>query len=225
MDRNKYKLAGVSVRLMAITVSLLTSGQSFAGSVRVIDGDTLVLAGETIRLDGIDAPELAQTCLTKEGAAFPCGRAARDHLTMLINTGPVTCDGSAVDRYDRRIATCFAGRKNLNKAMVDNGYAYAFLRYSARYRQAQENAQMAGRGIWSGHSEAPWDFRKKKWQVAGASAPEGCPIKGNISTNGRIYHTPWSPHYTRTRINEAAGERWFCSEEEAVAAGWRAPLS
>jgi len=90
---------------------------------------------------------------------------------------------------------------------------------------AQQAARQSKRGIWAGSAEPPWDFRKSKWQIAGARAPAGCPIKGNISANGRIYHTPWSPHYARTRINEAAGERWFCSEDEAMAAGWRPPLS
>ena len=47
-------------------------------------------------------------------------------------------------------------------------------------------------------------------------------IKGNISGNGRIYHMPGQYDYARTRINTGKGERWFCSEAEARAAGWRA---
>ncbi len=62
---------------------------------------------------------------------------------------------------------------------------------------------------------------------AAAAAPvEGCPIKGNINAKSeRIYHTPWSPWYDRTKINKAAGERWFCDEAAAVAADWRAAQS
>lgn len=199
--------------------------QSALADVRVIDGDTIVLNGEHIRLEGIDAPELAQVCLNAGGASYRCGKAAKDHLQFLTKSADIRCEGETRDDYDRRIATCFSGTMNLNREMVDSGNVYAFLRYSDRYHLAQHEARKNKRGLWAGFSEAPWDFRKSKWQVSQTAAPEGCPIKGNISANGRIYHTPWSPHYKRTSINEAAGERWFCSEEEALSAGWRPPLS
>ena len=82
-------------------------------------------------------------------------------------------------------------------------------------------AQAEKRGIWQGPAQPAWEFRTQKWSVASKRAPEGCPIKGNISDNGRIYHTPWSKWYARTKINTAKGERWFCDEAEAIAAGWR----
>jgi endonuclease YncB( thermonuclease family) len=56
-----------------------------------------------------------------------------------------------------------------------------------------------------------------------ATPPGGCRIKGNISQNGRIYHVPGSPSYDQTKIDTSKGERWFCSEAEARAAGWRPP--
>ncbi len=59
--------------------------------------------------------------------------------------------------------------------------------------------------------------------MAAQRAPRRCPIKGNISSAGRIYHVPWSEWYERTRIDPARGERWFCSEDDAIRAGWRAP--
>lgn len=66
---------------------------------------------------------------------------------------------------------------------------------------------------------------RKRWERAAAASPRpGCPIKGNINRDGeRIYHTPWSPWYERVQIDESQGERWFCDEAEAEAAGWRAP--
>ncbi|WP_420414618.1 thermonuclease family protein [Roseibium sp.] len=212
--------------LFAFTIIAASPPQQVrAADVRVVDGDTLVLNGERVRLEGIDAPELAQTCLTSSGNTYRCGVAAKEHLQALTRAGEVTCTGAETDAYDRRLATCFSAGQNLNKAMVADGQAYAFLRYSDAYRTEQEMARLNGNGLWAGIAVAPWDFRQQKWQIAGTRAPEGCPIKGNISANGRIYHTPWSPHYARTRINEAAGERWFCSEDEAEAAGWRPPLS
>lgn len=69
-------------------------------------------------------------------------------------------------------------------------------------------------------------YRARRWQEAGSKAPGNCPIKGNINREGkRIYHTPWGDRfYERTRINEKKGERWFCSEKEALEAGFRASL-
>jgi hypothetical protein len=61
-----------------------------------------------------------------------------------------------------------------------------------------------------------------RWERAAETPPAGCPIKGNIGAEGeRIYHTPWSPWYARTKIDEDKGERWFCDEAEAIEAGWR----
>ena len=87
----------------------------------------------------------------------------------------------------------------------------------------ETGAQLLALDGWQADSEPPWDYRARRWQVAEQEAPEGCPIKGNISDNGRIYHAPWSPWYDRTKVSLDKGERWFCSEREALDAGWRAP--
>ena len=90
----------------------------------------------------------------------------------------------------------------------------------------EAEAREAGRGIWQTRSQPAWDYRADRWSRAAAAAPNGCPIKGNINRKGtRIYHTPWSASYARTRIDVAKGERWFCDEAEAQAAGWRAARS
>ncbi|MTI42683.1 endonuclease YncB(thermonuclease family) [Roseibium hamelinense] len=193
-----------------------------AQSLRVVDGDTLELDGEKIRLAGIDAPELGQTCLTLTGTPWRCGQSAKKQLQKLAKTGPVECRGAERDAYGRRIATCFSGGRDLNAALVRSGYAFAFVKYDSTYEADEQLARQSGAGVWAGVAEAPWDYRAAKWQSAGQTAPQGCTIKGNISSRGRIYHMPWSPSYARTRINEAKGERWFCSEDEALAAGWRA---
>ncbi|MBA3325494.1 MAG: thermonuclease family protein, partial [Rhodobacteraceae bacterium] len=92
------------------------------------------------------------------------------------------------------------------------------------YVPEEEAARSQGLGVWQAPTEAPWDYRANSWERAAEESPRpGCPIKGNINQEGeRIYHTPWSPWYSRTRINEADGERWFCDQAEAIAAGWRA---
>ena len=77
----------------------------------------------------------------------------------------------------------------------------------------------AGAGLWAGTFDPPWEWRAA---IVAETAPDDCVIKGNISRSGeRIYHLPFQDHYDRTRISEEAGERWFCSEAEALAAGWR----
>jgi hypothetical protein len=101
-----------------------------------------------------------------------------------------------------------------------------FRRYSDRFIEEEDAARAAGTGLWQTNFEPPWQYRAKRWDVAAQKAPDGCPIKGNINRDGeRIYHTPWgSQWYDRTRISTSKGERWFCSEREALDAGWRAPL-
>lgn len=189
--------------------------------VRVIDGDTLELDGTVYRINGIDAPEHGQLC-----DEWRCGQAATDALVGLVRGQSVVCDPVATDAYNRVIATCFVNGTDVGAALVDRGLAWAFVRYSDVYLGEEAAARARKVGIWSGSFTAPWDLRAARWQRAEAretAAPAGCPIKGNISSSGRIYHTPWSPWYDRTRISTRNGERWFCSEADALAAGWRAP--
>jgi len=196
-----------------------------AGDLIVVDGDTIRFLGRKIRLEGIDAPEKAQSCKDKDGFSWPCGKESAAHLEGLVTAGSLSCDWGSTDSYGRWLATCHVDGRNIIAAMVRSGYAMAFVRYSERYRDQEAVARAAQAGLWQGEFVPPWVFRAKRWEVSTRSAPGNCPIKGNISSRGRIYHTPWPPHYNRTRINEARGERWFCTEGEALAAGWRPPSS
>jgi hypothetical protein len=76
-------------------------------------------------------------------------------------------------------------------------------------------------GVWQGEAEPPWTYRERRWLAEAPTAPSGCAIKGKITKNGHIYHTPWSPWYTISKVDERRGERWFCTEAEATEAGWR----
>lgn len=210
------------LRVIALILAILGPGAGWAAEV--IDGDTLVIDGQIYRIEGIDAPERAQRCGTAETRQWSCGMAAKDYLESWIADRSVTCDAHQSDGYDRLIATCTADGEDIGAKMVFEGHAWAFTRYSLTYVDQEKAAAIAGRGIWSAPSVPAWDFRAAKWEVSEQKAPEGCPIKGNISRNGKIYHTPWSQWYDRTDINTSRGERWFCSEDQAIAAGWRAPL-
>jgi len=218
-------LAGVlAAPLLAATPH--TSGPpgfaSLTGMARVIDGDTLAIGEIRVRLEGIDAPESSQTCAREEGGAWDCGRAATAHLSRLVAGREVRCEHKGVDRYGRMLGQCFAGETEINGRMVRDGLAWAFVRYSLAYVGVEAQARDERIGIWRGPAEPAWEYRARRWPNAGSEAASGCAIKGNVSRNGRIYHMPWDPYYGRTRIDENRGERWFCTEDEALAAGWRA---
>ena len=192
------------------------------GQVRVMDGDTLMVAGETVRLFGIDAPEHDQRCEDARGGDWPCGQAAKARLRQIIGGTPVACQPRERDRFGRLVATCRAGGADIGARMVEAGMAVAYRQYSRAYVAHEARAKAARRGLHAGRYTAPEAFRHgKRRAVQGA-----CRIKGNISRSGaRIYHRPGQEHYDRTRISPSRGERWFCSEAEARKAGWRASKS
>lgn len=160
-------------------------------------------------------------------------------LDALIAGQTVTCRRDDSDRYGRMVGTCavLATGEDLNAAMVGAGWALAYRQYSTAYVGNEVAAQAARRGLWQGRFVPPWDHRAggrltaesptisaDSSAFAATSAASGsCLIKGNISDSGCIYHPPGSRGYDRTRIDTGRGERWFCLEGEAQAAGWRAP--
>jgi endonuclease YncB( thermonuclease family) len=192
-----------------------------SGTPRVIDGDTLELDGSRIRLDGIDAPESSQSCPRKGLGSWACGTAATTALGKLVEHQTVSCQPQGFDKYGRTLAVCFVGNKDINAAMVRQGYAWAFVKYSSLYVQQEAQARSEGVGIWQAAATPAWDYRHRQWGAAEPAAPAGCAIKGNVTKHGKIYHMPWSPWYTQIRMETAKGKRWFCTEAEAVAAGWR----
>lgn len=192
-------------------------------TVAVIDGDTIDLGGVRYRLHGIDAPEAGQTCAKQGGGTWQCGKQAIKELERLTASGNVSCSNLGEDGYGRTLGVCRSGSMDMNEAMVREGLAWSFRRYADDYNAVEDEARSKQVGVWQADTQTPWDYRAERWSAAEQEAPDGCPIKGNISRNGQIYHAPWSPWYSRTKINTAKGERWFCTEGEAVKAGWRAP--
>lgn len=214
-----------AIQLALVMIFCLVNQASAAditGRAEIIDGDTIRVAGTTVRLEGIDAPEARQECEDRRGRVYLCGHAATRFLNGLIARQHVTCTVVGRDRYDRSLGICEAAGVDLNAEMVLAGWALAFRRYSERYVDQEGQAERASVGLWGGTFDPPWQWRAA---IAAESAPDDCPIKGNISRSGeRIYHMPFQEHYDRTRINESEGERWFCTEEEAQLAGWRRAL-
>jgi endonuclease YncB( thermonuclease family) len=184
----------------------------------VIDGDTLVVAGRSVRLHGIDAPERTQLCADEGGRDWACGGWAQVELTRQVAGRIVVCDGQGTDRYGRVLAICRVAGRDLGRVLVAKGAAFAYRRYSRDYVDEEDRARLHGQGLWLGGAENPAKMRARSH----AEPPPGCRIKGNVSANGRVYHLPGSASYDGTRISLARGERWFCSERAARSAGWRA---
>jgi endonuclease YncB( thermonuclease family) len=211
---------------MTALVTWAALAETITGPVRPMDGDTFEIAGVVIRLADVDAPEMAQKCQGGPKELRDCGAFVVDVLAGRIRGQSVECAVHAIDEYQRRIASCSHAGEDLSTRLVSEGLALAFRRYSERLVSEEEAARAAGRGLWQTTFEAPWHYRAHRWEVAAQEAPGGCAIKGNINQDGeRIYHTPWaSQWYERTKVTESKGERWFCNEAEALAAGWRAPV-
>lgn len=206
---------------------------SIVGRASVIDGDTIEIHGERIRFNGIDAPESAQSCKDGNGNPYRCGaRAAEALANFLKESAPTRCEFVERDQYGRFVGDCFrADGTSVQAALVRSGWAMDWPRYSdGAYAGDQEAAKNERIGIWVGAVQPPWEWRADQRQGQPARATplmatelsSDCKIKGNIASDGdRIYHMPGQQHYAKTKISEGKGERWFCSEVEARAAGWR----
>jgi len=190
--------------------------------VGISDGDTFtLLTSDThqikIRLAEIDAPESGQ----------PYGNKSKQVLSGLIFGKDVRVIVQTTDRYGRTVGRPYIGNLDVCEEMVRVGAAWVYKQYvvDRSLFDVENEAREAKRGLW-GLSEAqrvqPWNWRRGL--TNSGEAPDGCNIKGNINSKGdKIYHTPGTRSYGATRIKESKGEHWFCTEEEARAAGWRAP--
>jgi endonuclease YncB( thermonuclease family) len=208
---------------LLLCLTLPAAAQTLSGPVRVIDADTFDIgAPMTIRLIGIDAPEAAQTC--RDGQrVLPCGEMATAAARRLYAGKQAVCRVQDTDRYGRALATCRVDGMNVNAELVRLGIARRY-REDMTYAEQEKEAALMARGLWAYEMANPADWRAAmRAERAEARAPAAgqCPIKGNISDNGRLYHMPGDHAYGRTRISPERGERWFCSEAEARAAGWR----
>jgi endonuclease YncB( thermonuclease family) len=138
----------------------LPSGETLTGRAKVIDGDSLEVAGQRIRLLGIDAPERQQRCRNAAGDVYACGRGATRALSAAIGGRAVACTLLTHDRYDRDVAMCFAGGRDLGETMVRAGHATELPQHSdGRYGEAERAAREAKRGLWAGTFERPAAWR------------------------------------------------------------------
>ena len=187
-----------------------------------MDGDTIKVGGIPVRLYGIDAPEGRQTCQAG-WQTYGCGKQATQALANLVAGRSVKCEIVGRDDYGRALGVCIAADTELNRTMVRDGWALAFVKYSDRYAADQGAAEAAKAGLWAGSFAKPWEWRLGEAEAVQKTRP--CAIKGNVNGKGEhIYHLPFQHFYRRVNIDEIKGERWFCTEQEAREAGWRRAL-
>jgi len=232
--------------LLAIAMLLLPAMAEAAdvtGVAKVREGDTIVIGSSRIRLGGIDAPSVDQLCLNTTGERWTCGVAARDELIKHTDNKPWTCHVQRTDRRGRLVARCEVDGEDIQKWMVKSGWALSYVRFSHDYDADEKAAREAKAGMWQGAFIAPWDWRvrNKKTAILGAAKPPenahaillasasgsvapspDCTIKGNVNGAGEcIYHKPTSRWYAQIKMQISKGTRWFCSVEDAEAAGCR----
>jgi endonuclease YncB( thermonuclease family) len=228
---------------------LLLTAPGDAATAIVRNGDTIQVGDIAFRLDGVDAPELDQACIDDHADPWTCGIEARDQLTRLVDGRAVHCDDLGPDKTFRKrhagLCTVEGDSLSLNQQLVGQGLALSVEGLGkAQFTEDAKAAREAKRGLWKGCFVAPQDFRgdKKDSALLGAACrsdreaevravlfpddpamPGGCNIKGKLAARARftgnvgIYHLQGCLSYAGT----TRPDRWFCSEDDAQAAGFR----
>jgi endonuclease YncB( thermonuclease family) len=237
------------MRALILILAVFSASQGWAASTIVRDGGTLQLADVTYRLDGIDAPELDQMCIDDHADAWACGVEARDRLSNLIGSRQVRCEdlglGTTYKKRHIGICTVEGETASLNQLLVRQGFALNFEPSArGRFREDEADAKDNRRGLWKGCFVAPEQFRqgRKDGALLGSSCradkdreiraalfpddlamPPGCSIKGKFAVRARFTGNVGVYHLQGCRSYPALTkpDRWFCSEDDAQAAGFR----
>lgn len=218
------------IAALAIAVCLALLGINVASNraaetepaVHVIDGDTLQLDGQVLRLSGIDAPEIGQTCF--EGSdPWPCGMTAALALQKLIDLSlpEFRCEVQPAEPLP--IAVCEASREDVAEVMLRQGHAIALADSSFDYRNAEQDAKTASLGIWHSKLTLPSDWRANKRLTIHGVSDEDCNVKGIVTEGEKLFYVPLDAGYESLQVVLANGDQIFCSVDQARAQGWRRP--
>lgn len=158
----------MSIRATIAAVALMVTANAavaddLIGRASVIDGDTIEIRGERVRLHGVDAPESRQLCQDAGGKEYRCGQKAALALAdWLDGAQPIRCHPLSQDRYGRTVARCSRSGEDVGAWLARSGLALDWPRYSGgEYASAQAEAKRAGRGVWQGTFDLPWEWRRK----------------------------------------------------------------
>jgi endonuclease YncB( thermonuclease family) len=195
-----------------------------SGRAVAISGDLMRVGGTLVRLSNVEAPDAHQPCHRANGRRWNCASAAKAGLARLIRRRTVSCTPTGQEDGSAIVAQCHTEKIDVAAELVRHGYVFAVRSFFGSLSGEEDAARAAKAGIWQGEILRPQAWRDQEWQDAMHSAPDGCPIKGYIRASSKLYALPWSENYDRTKVRTDKGGRWFCSEDDAKAAGF-APSS
>lgn len=247
--RTTTMLLGAALMMVAIPSALWAEETLIVDhhTVTVIDGDTIQVGERVIQLSDIDAPELGQAC-DDAGHYWLCGLSAAYELRRLIGfqTLPIECS-VATAASDPPSAVCMAGEEDLGMILIASGLAVATPGSPPYYKAAERNARDASVGIWGGpfvlpvdwregmhlpgehpfgpnghlHGDLPWKMEDGTLAYEPRSEHAACLVKGIVEEGERVFYGPLDPDYPNVQVDPANGDRWFCGDDLARAAGWR----
>lgn len=237
------------MRLLIALLFILSTNASWANDAVIKDGGTIELSGVIYRLDGVDAPAFDQICLNEFADPWACGVDAREQLSKLVGSRAVHCDDRGPDKtygkWHVGLCTVESETTSLNQLVVRSGFALGVdPSVKDPFKDDEAAAKDHLQGLWKGCFAAPQDFRRgnKAGTLLGAACrsdkeretravlfpaeptmPSGCAIKGkfavraHLTGNLGIYHL----RVCRTYETLTKPDRWFCSEDDAQAEGFR----
>ncbi len=223
--RNENSISGT---ILTETIQQVAVEEKYLVS-RVIDGDTIELSnGTKVRYIGIDTPETVDPRKTVQ--CF--GVEANNRNKQLVEGKEVRLekDVSDIDKYGRLLRYVYVNGVFVNLVIVQEGFAYSYtyppdVKYQSKFVEAEKLAREQKKGLWgscSTSTQSSITLITPKTSTTTTQLQGTCNIKGNInSTKEKIYHLIGCGSYNQTKIDEVRGERWFCTEEEAITAGWR----
>jgi endonuclease YncB( thermonuclease family) len=237
------------MRWFILALVMFSTSQSLAANSLVRDGGAIDVGSVTYRLGGIAAPAADQVCIDDHADSWACGAEARDQLIALIGNRDVHCEDQGADTiYNKwRVGICTAGNDatSLNQLLVRGGLAVnSPSAGQGRFGEDETDAKNSGRGLWRGCFVAPQDFRAgrrdgallggacradKDREIRAAlfpqesAMPSGCNIKGKYALRARVTGNIGIYHLQTCRSYPAMTnpDRWFCSEDDARAGGFR----
>ncbi len=204
---------------IAAKPTLNAAGGRIEGRAVALSGERIKVGLTVVQLAEIEAPDAGQVCLGPGSKTWNCGASAKSALQKIVGTKAVTCDVQT--RSSEATAACQIAGADIAGQLVRGGHVFAKSGLFPTYGRAESEARAAKLGIWQGEADRPSAYRAKVWDDAKRAAPGGCPIKGIIVGEARSFVIPTASNYDKTKVRTAKGERWFCTEDEALAAGWK----